>query len=152
MELPDASHEIVNLLMEVVYNGVVEATIDELRELILLAHRLYIAIPLSDDILQGLDLELPTMPPLVNRGPPKLKQRPTFMTTSMSASAPPKPKLLPPKPQALKPQALKPQALKPQALKPPVPLDLDKDEPVGKIFSDMRPSFTSVESLVLAQW
>ena len=162
MELPDASHEIVNLLMEVVYNGVVEATIDELRELILLAHRLYIAIPLSDDILQGLDLELPTMPPLVNRGPPKLKQRPTFMTTSMSASAPPKPKLLPPKPQALKPQglnreffklqALKPQALKPQGLKPPVPLDLDKDEPVGKIFSDMRPSFTSVESLVLAQW
>ena len=146
MELPDASHEIVNLLMEVVYNGVVEATIDELRELILLAHRLYIAIPLSDDILQGLDLELPTMPPLVNRGPPKLKQRPTFMTTSMSASAPPKPKLLPPKPQALKPQALKP-----QALKPPVPLDLDKDEPVGKTFSDMRPSFTSVESLVLAQ-
>ena len=126
MELPDASHEIVNLLMEVVYNGVVEATIEELRELILLAHRLYIAIPLSDDILQGLDLELPIMPPLGSRGPPKLKQRPTFMTTSMSASAPPtKPKLM---------------LAKPPALKPPVPQDLDKDEPVGEFAVTKKPA------------
>jgi len=35
LELPDVPHETVNLLMEVVYNGVVEATIQELRELIL---------------------------------------------------------------------------------------------------------------------
>jgi hypothetical protein len=47
LELPDSSNEIVNLLLEVVYNGVVEATIEDLRELILLSHRLYISIPLS---------------------------------------------------------------------------------------------------------
>jgi hypothetical protein len=40
----------------------------------------------------------------VTRGPPKLKQRPTFMTTSMSAAAA-KPKLLLPSPPALKQSA-----------------------------------------------
>ena len=51
LELPDSSNEIVNLLLEVVYNGVVEATIEDLRELILLSHRLYISIPLSGKAL-----------------------------------------------------------------------------------------------------
>ena len=51
LELPDSSNEIVNLLLEVVYNGVVEATIEDLRELILLSHRLYISIPLSGKTL-----------------------------------------------------------------------------------------------------
>ena len=96
MELPDAPHEIVNLLLAVVYNGVVEATIEDLRELILLSHRLYISIPLSDDIIQGLELELPVLPPLVTRGPPKLKQRPAF-----AAPPPPPMPIAAPKPKQL---------------------------------------------------
>ena len=56
LEIPDASDEIVSLLLEVIYNGVVEATIQDLRDLILLGHSLYIAIPMSDDLMEGLDL------------------------------------------------------------------------------------------------
>jgi hypothetical protein len=58
LELPDSPNEIVSLLLEVIYNGVVEATIEDLRELILLGHSLYISIPLSDELIQGLDLVL----------------------------------------------------------------------------------------------
>lgn len=51
------------MLLEVIYNGAVEATIEDLRKLILLAHRLYIAIPLSNELMQGLELKLPPRPP-----------------------------------------------------------------------------------------
>ena len=63
LELPDASVEEVQLLLEVIYNGSVEATIEDLRNLILLAHRLYITIPMSDELMQGLDVSLPNIPP-----------------------------------------------------------------------------------------
>ena len=63
LELPDASVEEVQLLLEVVYNGSVEATIEDLRNLILLAHRLYITIPMSKELMQGLDVTLPNIPP-----------------------------------------------------------------------------------------
>ena len=63
LELPEASVEEVQLLLEVVYNGSVEATIEDLRNLILLAHRLYITIPMSDELMQGLDVTLPNIPP-----------------------------------------------------------------------------------------
>ena len=53
----------MQMLLEVVYNGVVEATIEDLRKLILLAHRLYINIPLSNELMQGLELKLPSRPP-----------------------------------------------------------------------------------------
>ena len=56
LEIPDASNEIVSLLLEVVYNGVVEATIQDLRDLILLGHSLYIDIPMSDELIEGLDM------------------------------------------------------------------------------------------------
>jgi len=63
LELPDASQENLQLLLDVIYNGEVEATIEDLREMILLAHRLYISIPLSDELMAGLDLTLPKLPP-----------------------------------------------------------------------------------------
>ena len=63
LELPDASLENLQLLLDVVYNGEVEATIEDLRDMILLAHRLYISIPLSDDLMAGLELTLPELPP-----------------------------------------------------------------------------------------
>ena len=63
LEVPDASVEEVQLLLEVIYNGSVEATIEDLRNLILLAHRLYITIPMSEELMQGLDVTLPQIPP-----------------------------------------------------------------------------------------
>lgn len=81
IEMSHVSFEEMQMLLEVVYNGVVEATIEDLRKLILLAHRLYITIPLSNELMRGLDLKLPTRPafrkPLVTfngRGvsPPKM--------------------------------------------------------------------------------
>ena len=78
LELPDISNDDLSLLLEVVYNGVVEATIEDLRSLILLAHSLYITIPLSEDLMDSLELTLPKIPPFLPRGLPKLKMRPNL--------------------------------------------------------------------------
>ncbi len=78
LELPDISSDDLALLLEVVYNGVVEATIEDLRSLILLAHNLYITIPLSEELMDTLELTLPKIPPFIPRGLPKLKMRPNF--------------------------------------------------------------------------
>ena len=69
-------------LLQVVYNGVVEATMPNLRQLILLASQLFISIPISEDLMRSLDLRLPSMPGQVPRGLPKLKQRPDFANSS----------------------------------------------------------------------
>jgi len=63
IEMSQVSTDEMQMLLEVVYNGVVEATIEDLRKLILLAHRLYIAIPLSNELMQGLELKLPPRSP-----------------------------------------------------------------------------------------
>merc|ERR1719400_1397691 len=63
IEMSQVSSDEMQMLLEVVYNGVVEATIEDLRKLILLAHRLYIAIPLSNELMQGLELKLPPRSP-----------------------------------------------------------------------------------------
>ncbi len=78
LELPDADRDNVSLLLEVVYNGVVEATIEDLRRLILLAHSLYITIPLSDELMDTLELTLPKITPFVPRGIPRIKLRPNY--------------------------------------------------------------------------
>ncbi len=51
----------------------------DLRGLIVLAHQLYISIPISEELMQGLDLNLPPMPAFATRcssNLPRLKQRP----------------------------------------------------------------------------
>ncbi len=78
LELPDYPRKIVSLLLEVTYKGIVEATIDDLRELVLLAHTLYVKIPVSEELLEVLELDLPDVPPLSSGGLPRLKQRPSF--------------------------------------------------------------------------
>lgn len=78
IDIPDVSQDEVSLLLEVVYHGVVEATLEDLRKLILLAHQLYISIPISDELMNGLHLVLPPIHKFVPRNMPKLKQRPTF--------------------------------------------------------------------------
>jgi len=95
--------EVVSLLLEVTYNGIVEATIDDLKELILLAHSLYVKIPISAELLAGLELTLPDTPPFPTKALPKLKQRPAFAQAPMLQM----PKVLPP---ALKPTMQRQQA------------------------------------------
>ena len=90
VELPDASLENLQLLLDVVYNGEVEATIEDLREMILLAHRLYISIPLSDDLMAGLDLTLPELPPFT---PPVNVDRLLSTLTTAKPAMPPLPAL-----------------------------------------------------------
>ncbi len=80
LELPDVSFSDGQLLMDVVYNGVVEATMDELRELILLARHLHIAIPVSNDLLKTLDI--PPPPPKYLTAAPKNKLFPPPMKRS----------------------------------------------------------------------
>ena len=78
IEMPHVSTEEMQMLLEVVYNGVVEATIEDLRKLILLAHRLYINIPLSNELMQGLELKLPPRPPF--KKPPSFQHHPHAIT------------------------------------------------------------------------
>jgi hypothetical protein len=67
----------------VVYKGFVEATMNDLRDLIDLAHELYISIPISDDLIRSLDLNLTPMPPFGPRNLlPRLKQRPNIFQNS----------------------------------------------------------------------
>jgi hypothetical protein len=50
----------------------------DLRGLIILAHQLYISIPISEELMQGLDLTLPLIPAFATKcgSLPRLKQRP----------------------------------------------------------------------------
>jgi hypothetical protein len=83
LELPDSPREIVSMLLDLVYVGVIEATIDDLRKIILLAHSLYVSIPLSDDLLETLELTLPSIPAFFRKGLPKLNPRPNFQPPSV---------------------------------------------------------------------
>lgn len=65
LDLPDIPVDDGQLLMDVIYNGVVEATLEELRSLIMLARHLCIAIPVSNDLLKTLDI--PPLPPQVKK-------------------------------------------------------------------------------------
>jgi hypothetical protein len=60
--LPEVDAADAKMLLSVVYNGFVEATLDELRRLIFLARDLCILIPISNELLQSLDIKLPPRP------------------------------------------------------------------------------------------
>ena len=64
LELPDTDKAEVQSLLEIVYNGSIEATLDEMRNLLTLAHALYISVPVSDQLMKMLKLKLPPLPPL----------------------------------------------------------------------------------------
>ena len=85
IEMSHVNSEEMQMLLEVIYNGVVEATIEDLRTLILLAHRLYITIPLSNELMQGLDLKLPPRPAFR-----KPQSTPAFKFATNGGVSPPK--------------------------------------------------------------
>lgn len=76
--MPDVTRDVTSMLLDLVYIGVIEATIEDLRSIILLAHSLYITIPLSDDLLETLELTLPAIPLFNPKTLPKLKIKPSF--------------------------------------------------------------------------
>ena len=89
IEMSQVSTDEMQMLLEVVYNGVVEATIEDLRKLILLAHRLYIAIPLSNELMQGLELKLPPRSPFRKPLMPKFTNGiPSGILSSATSSTP----------------------------------------------------------------
>ncbi len=62
IDLPDVSPDDVRRLLSVIYNGFVEATLEELRRLIFFARDLCILIPVSKQLLNSLNIELPETP------------------------------------------------------------------------------------------
>ena len=67
LDMPDSDHEVVQSLLDIVYNGSIEASLEDIRRLLTLAHSLYISVPVSDQLMSMLGLQLPPQPKL---GPP----------------------------------------------------------------------------------
>lgn len=61
LELPDYDAATVSLLLCLVYNGVIEGTLDDLREAMLLAKNLRMRVPVSKELLDGLFESLPNV-------------------------------------------------------------------------------------------
>ena len=99
-----------------------EATDEDLRELIRLARHLKISIPLSEEILEELGLELPTVTFLASEITPKMKHRRTLRATPVSASVS----------ASTSASASAIQDPEPLVAKSAVPQDLDEDESDGK--------------------
>ena len=70
LDMPDADHDVVKSLLDIIYNGSIETSLDMIRRLLVLAHSLYISVPVSDQLVTMLGLELPPQTPLppVNTG------------------------------------------------------------------------------------
>ena len=103
-----------------------EATDEDLRELIRLARHLKISIPLSEEILEELGLELPTVTFLASEITPKMKHRRTLRATPVSASV---------SASASASASVSASAIpdpEPLVAKSAVPQDLDEDESDGK--------------------
>ena len=59
LDMPDSEHEVVQSLLDIVYNGSIEASLEDIRRLLTLAHSLYISVPVSDQLMAMLGLRLP---------------------------------------------------------------------------------------------
>lgn len=67
LDLPDSQKHVVESLLEIIYNGSIEADLELIRCMLSLAHSLYISVPVSDQLMSMLGLQLPTLPPVSNR-------------------------------------------------------------------------------------
>jgi hypothetical protein len=64
------------MVVQVVYKGRVEATMPELSQVIELAHRLRITIPISEELVRRLGLKLESIPSVGSRLLPRLTPKP----------------------------------------------------------------------------
>ena len=97
LSLPDVPVSDVRMLLSVVYNGSVEASLDELRRIIFLARDLCVLIPVSAELLRSLDIDLPDNPRTPAPPPLRIKSSNGGINGSLSHIAP-IPQLLPPPP------------------------------------------------------
>ena len=70
LDLPDSQKLVVESLLEIIYSGSIEADLELIRSMLTLAHSLYISVPVSEQLMTMLGLQLPALPP-VNK--PKLE-------------------------------------------------------------------------------
>lgn len=77
----------VKTLLEIVYTGSIEATMDEMRRMLTLAHTLYISVPVSDQLMKMLGLSLPSLPVLKPKSvTPVIPPEPPVVTPSFNPS------------------------------------------------------------------
>jgi hypothetical protein len=84
LDLPDTGKEEVAALLEIIYTGSVEASLEEMRSMLSLAHALYITVPVSDQLTSLLGLEPPPPPPPLPIGMMNFKQEVTAAAAMLS--------------------------------------------------------------------
>ena len=67
LDLPDSPKHVVESLLEIIYSGSIEADLELIRSMLTLAHSLYISVPVSDQLMSMLGLQLPSLPPVTSR-------------------------------------------------------------------------------------
>ena len=125
----------VRMLLSVVYDGFVEASLDELRRVIFLARDLCVLIPVSPELLRSLDIDLPE--PRLTKTPPAPPPLRFKSVNGMNASAlNPLPQPPPPLLKKLKTESASPQP------RPPLP-------PQAMLFPAQPPAAGGEEALPL---
>ena len=90
LDLPDTPGPVVKALLEIVYTGSIEATLAEMRALLTLAHSLYISVPVSDQLVAMLGLQLPPQPALqpgVSHAPARPQPAPSLEFPALPQAA-----------------------------------------------------------------
>ena len=64
LDLPDSQKHVVESLLEIIYSGSIEADLELIRSMLTLAHSLYISVPVSEQLMTMLGLQLPALPPV----------------------------------------------------------------------------------------
>ena len=59
LDLPDTGSEVVEALLEIIYKGSIETSLEMIRSMLTLAHSLYISVPVSEQLVSMIGLHLP---------------------------------------------------------------------------------------------
>ena len=65
LELPEYTKDEIESLISIIYNGSIDASVEEIRDMLTLAHSLYIPVPVSDQLNSMLGLNLTPHPTLI---------------------------------------------------------------------------------------
>ena len=68
LELPEHDKSEVEALISIIYSGSIDASVEEIRKMLVLAHSLFISVPVSEQLNSILGLSLtPHPPPLIEQ-------------------------------------------------------------------------------------
>ena len=70
LDLPDSDRDVVQSLLDIIYTGSIETSLEMIRNMLTLAHSLYIAVPVSDQLMSMLGLQLPQQQSLASSSSP----------------------------------------------------------------------------------